>query len=819
MPGRSDGIGRRMEMHPRWLLSSVVDLRQAVSGSLKGRIVKLRVVFVVVAMLSATLGRVLPVEAQAASWASEVAASSPVNWWKLDNAAPGGTAVDSVSSVDGVHHSSAAATAGPAGVSSDAAVFGAAGAPHLALNGATTGYDRIGVELWVKPDGAGGARQRLIRHRTNGFHIDWLPGTGQIVGTATLGSPGGGVWASPSVTADSVTAGDWHHVVFNVGVDAVELWVDGSLRDSFNFTSTNTNGIHYSGNELTFGDDYPGAGNRSFDGALDEIVLYDRPLSGVEVEGHYTVTGRSIVPPSQGPPNSDYADAVVASNPLGYWKLDEPAGAAIAADENGVNDATVSGTRPTFDVPGAFAGSTAAHIDSRYEYLSLPGSMLNDLDAAVTAEFWFTTDKTTGRSRFLRSRTNGFGIDWLGTNQIVEAWAYTSAGRLEVQSAPLSLDEWHHVAMVFGDNGFGLVINGELHDIDAVQAGATLNNGSQFTVGNDYPNAKTRGVDATIDELAIYDRALDTHEIAGHYMAAGRLAPIGINTGEAVAACLDNGGNVLLDEPTVLTIDGTTKAYPAGCYDYDDCMSTFPGLAGDFQGWVCENQTELITALAATAGISLVVACVASGGCALAAVNAQAGAATTETALGGATGAAILLHTGGTLLSSDPTPYDLYGIGYDEAPDLESMRSPSVFGSGGHDSIGGGGEPIGPSQVCPPGSPRAGEAIPEFDTSAWTHIIEEHAPHLTNDLADPEKSHFDPGFDDVEIGDLIRATYCWGTRRENPDDPPGGYVYELQINSSQTGLPQQVGSQLGQAEYSVRVIVNTNGLIHTAFPF
>jgi hypothetical protein len=80
----------------------------------------------------------------------------------------------------------------------------------------------------------------------------------------------------------------WHHVVGQVNGDRIELFMDGRLSSSLSITA----GHEDRPCQLILGrlTGLPGSGlsvDRPFVGRMDEVALYDRPLSAGEVRDHY----------------------------------------------------------------------------------------------------------------------------------------------------------------------------------------------------------------------------------------------------------------------------------------------------------------------------------------------------------------------------------------------------------------------------------------------------------------------------------------------------------------------------------------------------
>ncbi len=568
---------------------------------------KLRVVLVVFGLLAATIGIPAPVVAQASTWESAVAASSPSHWWKLNNTAPNAPAVDSAGSITATHNSNAIAVPG---ISGQAAQFGNGSATELLLDGTNTRFEQITAELWFKPDPVFVTdRQRLIRHRTHGYHIDWLPNLSAVSANVSLETPNGDEWDNIELVAVGIDPDEWHHVALSVDTTQISLWVDGNERDTFEFLPSNAVGVHYTNDLLTIGNDYPGPGStRKFSGLLDEVVLYDRAIAGTEIQSHYTATGRTITPITATVNGSNYAAAIINSGPVAYWQLDDDTTATNVVDsiDPNANNAGISGQRPDFDQPGVFTDSTAISFNNKNEYLSLPGGLLTDLDTEFTVEMWLQSGSTSGWDRAIRARNHGFGIDWDGANQRFQAWLHTRSGDAFVYSHPVSLNQWNHVAFVFDGAEIRMVVNGELHDVTATPGNTVLYSGSTpaLILGNDSPGNRKRDFNGSIDEVAIYNTALPTQEVRSHYGASGRLVPQPTPL-DTVVSCYETAdGATFFHEPTL--IDGQALE---GCYVYEDCISTIPTLSSSLEAYVvstglsalqvlgCEEQDELLSTL------------------------------------------------------------------------------------------------------------------------------------------------------------------------------------------------------------------------------
>ncbi len=162
-------------------------------------------------------------------------------------------------------------------------------------------------------------------------------------------------------------------------------------------------------------------------------------------------------------------------------------------------------------------------IDNPSDYLASTGpESAFDFTTATTFSAWINLDDVTqgwvlNKSSYLVPGTFGIGM----SDGSVNIRVHTSDGPYHdvLSSAPIVAGEWTHVAGVYdgtGDTpGLSLYINGALDGFLSVTGTTTLyNNDERLYVGADifHPNDKAN-IDGRIDDIAIYNRALNAAEI------------------------------------------------------------------------------------------------------------------------------------------------------------------------------------------------------------------------------------------------------------------------------------------------------------------
>ncbi|MEI2639941.1 MAG: LamG domain-containing protein [Microthrixaceae bacterium] len=119
-----------------------------------------------------------------------------------------------------------------------------------------------------------------------------------------------------------VAVGEAHHLVGTYDGSHVRIFVDGVLSAVQTKTGLLTgSGPFWIGKNSVHG--YP------FDGAIDEVAVYDSVLSPTQVTAHYQA-GRGTFPM---PRSDSYSTAVGADSPRDYWRLGEsPSGLVTGSD-------------------------------------------------------------------------------------------------------------------------------------------------------------------------------------------------------------------------------------------------------------------------------------------------------------------------------------------------------------------------------------------------------------------------------------------------------------------------------------------------------
>ncbi|HEX3359325.1 MAG TPA: LamG-like jellyroll fold domain-containing protein, partial [Tepidisphaeraceae bacterium] len=288
------------------------------------------------------------IAASAADYQTTVSGFGPLGYWRLDETTTA-PAVNKVSNVGSLGSSADGMVVLDVGKGEPGVVGNS-----IRLNnpGPTTGYagskvdvpynaglnpvPPFSIEFWAKPNSLAGTDSTgvcpLSSFDPNNFgganrsgYLFYVnnSGTWQF----RLGTVGGyaGICTASGANA---TLGVWQHIVGTYDGATARLYVNGNLAGSTaasvaDWTRNTEMALRLGGTGLQ-GNLSDGplisvagyAGNRQFDGWLDEVAVYPSLLSASQVKAHFDAATTN---------NAGYGAQILANGPVGYWHLDEPA--------------------------------------------------------------------------------------------------------------------------------------------------------------------------------------------------------------------------------------------------------------------------------------------------------------------------------------------------------------------------------------------------------------------------------------------------------------------------------------------------------------
>jgi len=244
----------------------------------------------------------------------------------------------------------------------------------------------------------------------------------------------------------------------------------------------------------------------------DAIMLGDQAVSAV-------YAGANKVWPATPPPLGPYAEAILADNPVAWFRLND--GSANAVDQmggpNGSYGSGIARTQPSLLPSGEVgsasfaAGNTGIAISDSPAIRLLPG---------YSIELWMLPTATT--MNVLMPQIYGFAMTWQ-MNTILTYILGAVVSR--TMSVSLSTTTPNHFVIVVADrvgtnSTLSLYVNGAVGNSAAQWIGTTDVTPENGIVlggpGQTYPTAYT----GAAQEFALYNYALTPQQIANHYAAA-----------------------------------------------------------------------------------------------------------------------------------------------------------------------------------------------------------------------------------------------------------------------------------------------------------
>lgn len=300
----------------------------------------------------------------------------------------------------------------------------------------------------------------------------------------------------------------WTHfaVTYQEGT-ALTAYVNGSAVNS-----VVPSGVLDPSNFLNIGADR--SGNRTWDGTIDEVGIWDRTLSASEISDLYNGgSGTELTTPT-GPELT------------GYWNFDETSGTIADNSAPGANDTTDGVLK--FDAAFVSGGKfgNALSLDGTDDFVDVASQVLPDGAEAYTYTMWFKPDAAaeTSGELFLAETdaadNNGWAISARvvsgSTDDDVRLFANTigsGSNDVAITSPPSDLfdDLWHFVAMTYEQDGTALLyIDGIQVASDTIVLGELVQT-TGLHIGMD--RGAGRHWHGLLDDMSVWTRALTQQEI------------------------------------------------------------------------------------------------------------------------------------------------------------------------------------------------------------------------------------------------------------------------------------------------------------------
>jgi hypothetical protein len=221
----------------------------------------------------------------------------------------------------------------------------------------------------------------------------------------------------------------------------------------------------------------------------------------------------------------DYPATVRQDGPLAYYRLDDTVGSHVAADTAGHNDGTYDGNA-RLGAPGLLVGSTDTAVwfdgSSSVHTPIVPAGDFT-LEALVRLDAIDPGAGGGGYEAAILSAekylTSGFRFGVINDNSLRfwcnESGCPDTANHVSTAAGSIAVGTTHHIAATFAGGAVTLFVDGDRKTAGPVPMMVST---QPLDIASAHGSAYFEG---TIDEVAVYPRALPDDRIRAHAVAAG----------------------------------------------------------------------------------------------------------------------------------------------------------------------------------------------------------------------------------------------------------------------------------------------------------
>lgn len=414
--------------------------------------------------------------------------------------------------------------------------------------GITGGASRS-CSAWVKTTATAGARTVVSWGSQSQDNIARYWQFGLASGKIVIGDINSHMFGSKMI-AD----GQWHLLTAVLDPKTspitadIKLYVDGE-REVISSSYESGRTINTVGNNVMLGARIYNGNYNYYQGSIDDVRIYDRPLSESEIQKMAGDAGL-----------------------MAHWKLDETSSSLSASDCSG-NNLTASYVNGPVPAEGYF--DNALSFNGQNQYIEVSGYKGITGGQSRTCSAWVRTSgpatPNTNMVVMEWGQYNGAGQEWLlGIYSDGKVGVY-SYGPYIKTTATINDNKWHHIAAILENDSSPTIGEIKLY-IDGIlqtQTNSYLPNQAintvartdvDVTIGAFYSGGTPACFfNGSIDEVRLYDRALGASEIRDQYQQ--RFADGGGIKGHGASAdiskCIIKDNASEIDGGGIANVDGT----------------------------------------------------------------------------------------------------------------------------------------------------------------------------------------------------------------------------------------------------------------------
>jgi hypothetical protein len=298
----------------------------------------------------------------------------------------------------------------------------------------------------------------------------------------------------------NLSVGKWYHVVGTFENNTFQLFINGALDKTTTAVSSPSfysycNSEYWIGGFRHQGSCMPNDNTQNFDGTIDDVNIYNRPLSGSEITALYQDDNTGLV---------------------AYYPFDGNAKDMSGNNKHGIVSGAILTTDRSEKVNSAYSfdGQNSTYIQMGGSYL-IPAS-----DKTFSTWVKYPLIPTNNYTHIFTIK-NGLYFQILGSayvsNKNVGKLYLSDGGTTNnyLSKSYLNDDKWHNITITINNvaKSASVYIDGQL---DGTLSNFTFNSTiGDFTIGGiNYTGNGGEAYIGKIDDFRIYNRALKSNEIA-----------------------------------------------------------------------------------------------------------------------------------------------------------------------------------------------------------------------------------------------------------------------------------------------------------------
>jgi hypothetical protein len=225
-------------------------------------------------------------------------------------------------------------------------------------------------------------------------------------------------------------------------------------------------------------------------------------------------TATTPTPPP--PPSSVYGQMVLTDDPVSYWRLGDSGTSAF--DQRAIN--------PGVFVNGAMQGAPsllngdsankAVALDGVNDHVSVLNSSSLDIPAAIAIEAWIkpTALPAAGSFASVVTKPESYSLQFNGPRLEFTLIQFGVRQRLQAPVGAIAAGQTYHVVATFDGTTRRLFVNGA-EVANSPLTGSATSSASGLAIGS--WDGQQEFFAGSIDDVAVYDRALPAARVAAHY--------------------------------------------------------------------------------------------------------------------------------------------------------------------------------------------------------------------------------------------------------------------------------------------------------------